>query len=354
MSRSWYVKLGIGAVAVQAFVVIWYALAHSIQSPIVLAHLGTEWSRPFGLTAAATGIAGYDGQFYYYMARFPGHLATTFDLPALRYSRVLYPAVTAAVSLGQSALVPWMLVVVNIVAIAATTVLMANILERRGLPPLLSLVALVYCGQLLAVLHDLADPLAVLFMVAALWSVQRSRWTLAGLCCALGCLTRETDVVIAAAVVLPLLFERRWSIAGRVAAIALIPFAVWHAFLFAWLGDAGLSEAIHGTFVPPTTALLAMIVLFGVIPVVITMAFTVRALVQREPDMMTPALCALFLGLLYFLQPADHWPIVWGSFRVAAPVVVLMPLMIRRPVLSWRMLLLAASSSIVILPFAGS
>jgi len=354
VSRSWYLKLGVGAVALQALVVVWYAAVHGIQNPIVLAHLGTEWSRPFGLTSAATGVAGYDGQFYYYMARFPGHLAMTFDLPALRYSRVLYPALAAAVSVGQSALVPWMLVAVNVVAIAATTVLLANILERRGLPPLLALVALVYCGQLLAVLHDLADPLAVLFMVAALWSVQRSRWTLAGVCCALGCLTRETDVVIVAAVVIPLLLERRWSIAGRVAAVALIPFALWHGFLYAWLGDAGLSEAIHATFVPPTNALVAMIVIFGVIPVAVTLAFAVRALLQRERALITPALCAVFLGLLYFLQPADHWPIVWGSFRVAAPVVVLMPLLIKRPMVSWRLLLLAASSSIVILPFAGS
>ncbi len=64
------------------------------------------------------GTGGYDGQFFYYIARDPLHAAPFLSHPAYRYQRIVYPLLVAVLSLGQENLIPYMLLLVNFVAIA--------------------------------------------------------------------------------------------------------------------------------------------------------------------------------------------------------------------------------------------
>jgi hypothetical protein len=346
MSRRRYVLLGIGAVLAQVLVLALAALLQGVHDPIYFAHLGSSISPKLGITTGATDPIGYDGQFYYYMARLPGHL-NGFDAPGLRYGRMLYPLLAGLLSVGQDALIPWALLAINVLAVAGTTVLLASMLARRGQAVLVSVVAVVYCGQLLPELRDLADPLAVFLMVAALWAALDRRWVLAAAFCALGTLTRETNLVVTVALLAPLLLARDWRRAAWFAAIALLPFAAWRGFLALWIHDAGLAEAIHAVFTPPTLFLALEIAVFSVLPVGIALVVSGGSLVRRL-DSLSISLCVAGFATLFILQPPDHWSDPWGVFRVAAPVLVLLPLLLNRRALQWAALGLTFASLFVL------
>src|SRR6476646_4375370 len=64
---------------------------------------------------------GYDGQFFYFMALDPRHSPSYMDEPTYRYSRVVYPFLVRAVTLGRPAAIPWGLLLVNLAAVAGGT-----------------------------------------------------------------------------------------------------------------------------------------------------------------------------------------------------------------------------------------
>ena len=80
---------------------------------------------------------GYDGQFVWRMAADPAylhtspHLGMALDSP-LRLQRIGYPALAWVLSWGNLALLPWALVVVNLVAIGAVSGVGAVIAHERG------------------------------------------------------------------------------------------------------------------------------------------------------------------------------------------------------------------------------
>ena len=114
----------IATLAAVAFTLVrWQTWAHGHISRFILVgrHFATPSQLPPGMPVAKT--YGYDGQFFYRLALNPlnfHHTAygITMDRP-YRYMRIGYPALTWLVSAGQHALVPAMLVVVNIAALGA-------------------------------------------------------------------------------------------------------------------------------------------------------------------------------------------------------------------------------------------
>jgi hypothetical protein len=79
---------------------------------------------------------GYDGQFFYRLAINPADFAhtaygITVDQP-YRFMRIGYPVMTWLVSAGQRALVPWMLVAVNVAAIGALAWLGGHLARQGG------------------------------------------------------------------------------------------------------------------------------------------------------------------------------------------------------------------------------
>ncbi len=67
---------------------------------------------------------GYDGQFYCYVALDPfihGKLYRQIDSPAYRYQRVLYPLISALLSVGRKKWLPFMMWFVNVMAVVGST-----------------------------------------------------------------------------------------------------------------------------------------------------------------------------------------------------------------------------------------
>ncbi|HZU77841.1 MAG TPA: hypothetical protein VFA70_13820 [Dehalococcoidia bacterium] len=307
--------------------------------------LGHKFATPFGLQALATSPIGYDGQYYYFMARFPGWAPPGgFDYPALRNVRVLYPLLARVISLGQPAIIPLAMLAINIAAILGTVAAASWLLRARGLPAWPALIPGLYAGQVLALERDLADPLAVFWLALALVCLQRRRWTLTAVALALGLLTRESNLLFAVCFAAPLVLERRWRRLAGYLVIVFVPYAAAQVMVHHWLGiwpyqeSARVNALAPLPFVSlsaaPTTLLLVLIVCFACIPAVACIALGVRALPPafRGPDavLVTVALGAILYSVALLFQPAVHWLDIWEPFRLAAPLSLLLPLLASR------------------------
>jgi hypothetical protein len=205
---------------------------------------------------------GYDGQFYYFLAVDPTHGKDYMDQPGVVYSRIGYPATVRALSAGNATLVPYVMVLVNILAAVGGTLAVAFFLRRRGLPPQLALMYGLYPGLVLSVLRDLTEPLAFGLAAAALVVFDaRSKWRLlgSGALFGLAMLTRETVALFPAILALALLvgvgdatewrLRFRWGNVARSAAfgaLAFAPLLVWRHIVTALLPHATTQESFVG------------------------------------------------------------------------------------------------------------
>ncbi len=340
--RAWWPAL---TTVVVLLLAIWHhAAINGFRRITDFIEVGRQFAVPMGLASLATSPIGYDGQYYYFIARFPGRVpAGAFDLPALRYSRIVYPLLTRLSSLGQPSVMPWAMLGINVAAIAGTVALLAAMLRARGLPPWLALVAGLYCGQPLGMLRDLTDPLMVFWLTLALWGISRERWLVTAAALGLGMLTREAMLPFVICFAVPLVVERNWRLLALYGAIALVPYGVWAIIIRALFGTWGLSQTTQSSmFLPlpfagllsaPSAGLAASMFLVACVPALAAMGYAVYALRQRpwhDALLLAAALGALLYGVSFVLQPGVHWLDVWEPPRLAAPFAVLLPLLIPR------------------------
>jgi hypothetical protein len=240
-----------------------------------------EHARPLQGSDRAARI-GYDGQFYYFLAVDPVHGKDYMDSPGVIYSRIGYPITVRAVSGGNAALVPYMMLLVNVLAAVGGTLAVAFFLTRHGLPAGLALIYGLFPGLVVAVFRDLTEPLAFALAAAALLVFDtRSRLRLlgSGALFGLAMLTRETVALFPAILALALLVgvgtasewrvRLRWGNLARsvaFAALAFVPLFVWRHLVTAWLPHVTTQEpfvggehhvaGVGGTFGAALTALV--------------------------------------------------------------------------------------------------
>jgi hypothetical protein len=187
------------------------------------------------------GKYGYDGQFAYYIASDPSEAPGKIDDPAYRYQRILYPFLAWLISFGgKQSLLPWVMLMINILAVAVSIGLLGEILAERGVPPWHALAYLFSAGLLISLRADLNEPLAVLWALLGMILAYKKKWLLAGLSFALGILAKEIAVTFALGVVMWLFFERRFRVGLVLLATSLLPAILWGIFLTAWLGHSPL------------------------------------------------------------------------------------------------------------------
>jgi hypothetical protein len=303
--------------------------------------IGHVFGDRLGLGSLAVLRIGYDGQFYYFMARFSGHLpAGAVDFPALRYSRILYPVVVRVLSLGNLDAIPWVMLAVNVAAIAATVAMLSWLLRQLGGQQWTALVIGFYCGQPLALLRDVSDPLAVCFIALALVGLIQRRWLLTAAALGLGMLTRESTLLFVACFALPLVLARQWRMLALYGLVALAPYAVWQGMLKLWLGSWGWQQTTHiNTFVPIPFAGLtgahyplvaALMFVYAGIPALVAIAAGTLLLLRSpwtNPIAVATATSAVVYGIALILQPSIHWQDIWEPFRLAAPLILLLPIL---------------------------
>jgi hypothetical protein len=214
-------------------------------------------------------VGGYDGQFYYYIAIDPANARYYFDQPTYRYTRILYPMLARVLALNRVDLVPYSLILINLLAIVAGTLAVAAWLKRRLVSPWFALIYGLFPGLFICLQRDLAEPLAFALVAWGVYLLDtggKHRLTLSALVFALAALTRETAVIFPLIYGLAFLLlpsttvggqpqretSRRWRDAASFLLTALAPLALYKVFLLIWLGDrsGGVAANILPSLVP--------------------------------------------------------------------------------------------------------
>ncbi|HEV3385663.1 MAG TPA: hypothetical protein VG097_12680 [Gemmata sp.] len=185
-------------------------------------HVGTF---PFETAGIGLGTAnGYDGQFYYAVARDPWriHGPNEIDLPA-RHVRILYPALAWLVSRGDPTALFWALPLVNILALGGLAGLGALLARSRGLSSWWGLLLPeAVCGGL-TLLRDLTDLVSSLTISVMLVARLRN-WNPMVLVIAAGgaLFSREQNIFVVSAFLFVSLWERNWRTALGLAAVLIL------------------------------------------------------------------------------------------------------------------------------------
>lgn len=193
---------------------------------------------------------GYDGQLYWIQAHDPLLLrrSTIASLahayPGYFLQRPAYPALAFLLALGQASVLPWSMLVINVICLLALTAAVSRWAVARGRSPWWGAVIGLMPGVLMPVLRDLSDVLAITAMLGGLlaWRVNR-RWTAAGLL-SIAVLAREPMTLAVVAITLEVL-AGWWSARHQPGAIGDAVRRSWPTTVLPALLFAGWQIYIH-------------------------------------------------------------------------------------------------------------
>ncbi|NDJ79260.1 MAG: DUF2029 domain-containing protein, partial [Chloroflexi bacterium] len=236
------------------------------------------------------------------------------DVPAYRLQRILLPALGMVLSLGQTALLPWVFVAINLTALVIGTALLEDLIVAEERNRWFAITYGLFIGVFMAVRLSTNEPLAYGLVLAGVWFGQKERQWAAALALALAGLAKETTGLFTAGYMLYFALHRRWWDAIRMGLVVGVPFLVWQGVLYTWLGEVGIGSggamATSFEIVPfmgvvkiwTEGSLGAFIVLGGalfipsaVIPSLWALWHTLRDLARREWHLYT---CLLFTSAI--------------------------------------------------------
>jgi hypothetical protein len=288
-----------------------------------------------------------DGMIFLDFAIDPAGAAVRF--PRFRTARILYPVTAHVLALGRAALVPWTLLVINIVAIVLGTEVVHRLLERRRLPSWPALAYGGWGGLGLALLHDTPEPLAYLCVILGIAWQERGHSVLGGAAFLGALLARETTVLFIVPYLLlggPECRRTRWT-------IALAVFAAWGGWLLTVSAIAFGPRSPEPFLLLPLTGYrltrtldIPATLAYLVAPALIAVGLALWQLRRRPTD---AALWAVTLnGLLVLWLPPRTAELLWHSGRIATGLVVAIllaaPLATSAPRV-WRALAMLFASS---------
>lgn len=312
----------LAALACCAFVAVVFA-THDYD-PLAFVIMGSRFTE-----GDPSGILGYDGQFAYYIARDPvGARPYLGSNPSYRYQRIIYPMLARALALGQPALIPWTLLLINISAISVGTELLGRMLKAHGLSAWLALILTFWLGQVFALRADLNEPLSYFFAIIALWWYERRRYLPSALAIAASLLTKETGVLFLPAILIVELLKERWKVALVYGLIASMAYAGLQFFLRSWLGLSGLNQLsdrfelipFYGYVFTEPLAARVFLVLIVVAPAAVLLAIAGLRLVKQPLSVYAWGL--MFNCLMIVFIPRQTAFDVLATFRVGTGLVI--------------------------------
>lgn len=107
-------RVGIISTIMSGLFALSVVLAHP-QGVMAFPHIGTLYS--LGILKADGGTVGYDGQFTYFIARDGAGAEPFIDGASLRYQRIIYPLFARLLAVGQADLIPYTLILINVLAL---------------------------------------------------------------------------------------------------------------------------------------------------------------------------------------------------------------------------------------------
>lgn len=253
-----------GAVAGMAFalLVVGLQLARADGDASVFVRASPPWADPRATPPELrVGELGYDGMFYWRLARDPftdraTDEGVTLDLPAYRQQRILYPLLAWALSGGDPGRTAAALVLVNVAAVTSLGWLGAIAARRAGRHALWGAIFAAHPGSVVTLSGDLTEAVAAALVLGGAVLLRAERTGRAAAVLTLAALARETTALFTLASA-----ARRAADAGRARralplAIPLVALAAWQGVLALRWGGLPAGQA-GPAFDPPLLGLLA-------------------------------------------------------------------------------------------------
>lgn len=280
------------------------------------------------------GDGGYDGTFFYLMAKNPFSLSQLRDSAsereqAYRYQRILYPLLAYAASLGRVALIPWALLAINIMALVVAWRIFEIMLMESGRPVRFSLYIPLIVGVFAGVLLDLVEPLWLALTLAAFYWLRKGGLVRSSIAFAFAMFAKETTLFLLLPVVAYYAYERRYGSAVLFSA-PLLPFILWESYLYAVFHAVGMLRLD-----PPCVCNLVVFVLSAVFspdvymfPVYLLMLTAVPILwmsaeaFRRKITPVTASLLANSVWIFALMLYRTPWAEIFSASRSFLPLTV--------------------------------
>jgi hypothetical protein len=330
------------------------------------------------LTLAQNGgnpraFIAYDGHFSYQIAtRFFETPENIVSLPedyqyrdevpsAYRYQRILYPAVARFLAFGQTNLIPWALIILNILAISGGTYVTEEILVELGASRWYALIYGLYGSQLVGLRTVLNEPLAhalVQFAILA-WMRRRLFWTF--LFFSLAALTKEIALIFLGAFIIGELIRRDWKWVIGLSA-GTVPYFAFQYFLYLWRGEFGFTTGQPFYLIPfagwleaaEINVLAFLLISIPIIPISIIPTFAgfylgLKSLANRlyHPFVFSMIFFGLFILFLPFLTFSESVAMLRVTQGLAISLLLYGALVDSKRVLNYSFLWLATNALII-------
>lgn len=303
-------------------------LVNSPDGPLTFALIGTRFSE-----RNPDGTTGYDGQFAYFIARDGAAAVPYMDGATLRYQRIGYPLTARLVSLGSAVLVPWALLLVNIVGHTVATGLLGYLLARMGVSPYYALVYAFWVGCLFALRFDLNELLCYTYGLAAVVLYLRERYIWAILLLMLSTLTKELGLVIAGGLALHAFANRKIGWSFLIFGGPALLFLSWWGIMRLWFGNfPTIYPAAYtirffplaGLFTVDRPVEFILLTIFLALPTVVLFIMGLyTAYHQFRQHRTIDWTVALLLPSAAFVlfMPSVSWGDQVAAYRVALPII---------------------------------
>lgn len=314
-----------------------------------------DWKRPAFLASEDVytfppGSLGYDGQMYHFIAHDPlmrRGAASAMDDPALRYRRILVPALAWALALGRDSAIHAAYLAVILGFVFLGVYWLARAMRIQGRHPAWGLMFVLMPATLVSLDRMTVDVgLAALTVGFVLYS--DSRWKLLPiLACA--ALTRETGFLLTAGYGVFLLSRRRFAdlvLAGA----STLPAIFWYAYVghhtppepLGGIGSmiplAGWIERVAHAAVYPLPrwqALVAVELDYVALMGVALMLGHAAWLAWARRWNARAAAIYVFAAAILFIGSQSVWEDAFGYGRVVTPLMVLLAVEDARPRLAF-------------------
>lgn len=303
-------------------------LVTSPKGALAFAFIGTRFAE-----LDPNGTTGYDGQFAYYIARDGAEAVPHMDQATLRYQRIWYPVMARALAFGNADLVPWTLLILNLIGHTVATALLAYLLAGMRVSPYYALVYTFWVGCLFALRFDLTELLCYTFALAAIVLYLRERFIWAIALLILSAMTKELGLIVAGGLALHAFTNRKIGWSFLIFGGPALAFLSWWGVMRLWLGEfpTRYSAATTIRFVPLSGMLAVenpiefiLLTIFLAIPTVmlLVMGLITACRQFRESRTISWAVALLLPSALFVLFiPPVSWVDQVAAYRISMPII---------------------------------
>ena len=282
---------------------------------------------------------GYDGQYFLLMCHDPFITSwpkNFIDVSAYRYQRIMYPLTAILFAFGNEQYFPYSLVIVNLSAIYAGTILVLLMLKKQNLSLWYGIFYSSVSGLILCVLRDLAEPLTIMFMLGAFYCYSIKRYYLFFLSISCMLLCKEVMLLLIPLFMYDALFIKKDKKLLFLISGSIIPWILWQIYVtikchmapcLGGTGNFGIPfiHAYHYVYnvlkAPSSKESLKWFVSVFTVTVVFSLILSVKEII-KSVNIYTSS---FFVFSVFFIFMSDKvWIEPWSFVRIYIPAGVLM------------------------------